>query len=328
MITGRYLSALAIAFVVACAAWAQGAAARPRVLVDLATGRVLASEDASAPWKPASITKLMTAEVAFRAVREGLLTMSSPVRISERAASAPPSASGLPAGFEIALEDALRIMLTKSANDLAVAVAEAVAGSEEGFAAIMNREAARLGMRGSRFVNASGLDAPGQVTTAEDVALLARSVRLDFPEFAHLLSNAQVNYGGRTYRNTNGLVGRYPGADGMKTGYICASGFNLVATAARSGRGVLAVVLGERSTAARERAAAELLDLGFRRKPDADDELLRSSSFAPGHPTNLRRHGCGRTWNGEIEGRVAVIPVPRPKPSRWAYVGSLREYGH
>ncbi|MFZ4534558.1 MAG: D-alanyl-D-alanine carboxypeptidase family protein, partial [Alsobacter sp.] len=238
-------------------------AAAPFVVADVATGRVLAAEDATMPWYPASVTKLMTTYVALKRLRAGAIGLETPIPVSRRAASAPPSKSGARTGQVITLDNALKILLVKSANDLAVVVAEGVGGSVEGFAAMMNAEAARLGMRESHFINPHGLHAVGQQTSARDMAILARALLLEFPEFAGYFQIGAVQLGARVMKNTNGLVGRYPGVEGMKTGFICASGFNLVAVASRNGQRLVAVVMGASSGAERTIRAGDLLDRGF-----------------------------------------------------------------
>jgi len=238
-------------------------AAAPFVVADVATGRVLAAEDATMPWYPASVTKLMTTYVALKRLRAGAIGLETPIPVSRRAAASPPSKSGARPGQVITLDNALKILLVKSANDLAVVVAEGVGGSVEGFAAMMNAEAARLGMRESHFINPHGLHVVGQQTSARDMAILARALLLEFPEFAGYFQIGAVQLGARVMKNTNGLVGRYPGIEGMKTGFICASGFNLVAVASRNGQRLVAVVMGASSGSERTIRAGELLDRGF-----------------------------------------------------------------
>jgi D-alanyl-D-alanine carboxypeptidase len=180
----------------------------PTVIADADTGEVLHSEQATRPWYPASTTKLMTAYAALRAVRAGEIKFDTPIVVSAHAARQPPSKIGVRPGQEITLENALKILMVKSANDISVVVAEGVGGSVQGFAALMNREAARLGMRESHFVNPHGLHSPNQVTSARDMALLARALLLEFPEYRDLFSISAVQIGSRVHHNTNGLIGR------------------------------------------------------------------------------------------------------------------------
>lgn len=238
-------------------------AASPYVVVDASSGRVLMQEDATMPWHPASVTKLMTAYVALKSMREGSVGWETPIPVTVRASRASPSKIGVKPGQEVTLDNALKMLLVKSANDMAIVIAEGVGGSVEAFAAMMNAEARRLGMRESHFINPNGLHAEGQQTSARDMAILARALLLEFPQHADLFSIPALQLGDRVMNNTNGLVGRYPGVEGMKTGFVCASGFNLVAVASRNGQRLIAVVMGEPSAADRTIKAATLLDKGF-----------------------------------------------------------------
>lgn len=263
---------------------------------------MLAARDAGVPWHPASLTKIMTLHVALSAVRDGLLSPDAPVTISAKAAAAPPSKSGLPAGSKVPLQDALRAMAVRSANDLAIAVAEAVAGTEEAFVRMMNDAARGLGLTATRFENASGLHHPRQVTTARDMAVLSIAVRRMHPEVSEMTASTEAAVGGRRVRTTNALLSSYPGANGMKTGYICASGFNIVVTADRDGRGLVAVVLGERSAAERNAKAAALLDAGFKGRGTADAPNLPDFAITrPGTPVDLNDHACGRAYRSDRE---------------------------
>lgn len=235
------------------------AAANPIMVVDVNSGRVIAHEEAFRKWYPASLTKLMTAYTTFRAIRAGQVTLETPVTMTKRAASEPPSRIGFKVGSQMTLDSALKIMLVKSANDVAVAVAETVGGSLENFIARMNADAASLGMNSSRFINPHGLPGPGQYTTARDLAILAVALRREFPEHAGYFALEGIDTGKRTYANYNMLIGRFDGADGMKTGYICASGFNQISSATRKGRTVVSVVLGADSLGARADISADLL---------------------------------------------------------------------
>jgi D-alanyl-D-alanine carboxypeptidase len=258
------IAALAFLTLMAGPAAAQSNYVRgPYILADAETGRVYEDFDALRPWYPASTTKLMTIYVTFRAILAGELTMSSPVRMSAHAASEPPSKMGFKPGTAMTLENALKMMMVKSANDIAMAVAETVGGSEAGFAARMNQEARRLGMARSSFVNPHGLPDPRQVTTARDMAVLARALLVEFPQYRDFYKLHAIQFGKRVLKNYNPLLERYPGANGMKTGFICASGYNLVASARRGGREMIAVVFGEPSGRQRSEHAAALLDEGF-----------------------------------------------------------------
>jgi D-alanyl-D-alanine carboxypeptidase len=239
------------------------AMAGPALLFDAADGRVLYAEDMDNQWHPASLTKIMTAYVTFEALKEGKLTMATRISCSELAHSQAPSKVGLPVGADMTVEKALQALIIKSANDVAVMLAEAVAGSQEEFVKRMNATAARLGMTRTRFVNANGLPAAEQITTARDLARLATAVVRDYPEHAQLWSMPEFRLGKIRLHSHNGLLANYAGADGMKTGFICDSGFNVVASASRDGRKLIAVVLGEATGADRALRAANLLEHGF-----------------------------------------------------------------
>lgn len=239
------------------------ASANPSLVVDVGSGRVISHEDAFRKWYPASLTKLMTAYTTFRAIRAGQLSLDSVVVMSKHAADQPASKMYFKPGSQLTLDSALKLLIVKSANDVAVAIGETVSGNEPAFVERMNAEAARLGMRSSRFVNPNGLPGKGQYTTARDLGVLAMAIRREFPEYASYFSLEGVTTGKKDYPNFNLLVGRFPGADGMKTGYICASGFNQVSSATRNGRTVISVVLGADSLGGRADQSAELLQVGL-----------------------------------------------------------------
>ncbi|WP_244551984.1 D-alanyl-D-alanine carboxypeptidase family protein [Rhizobium sp. RU33A] len=239
------------------------AAANPMMVVDVGSGRVIAHEEAFRKWYPASLTKLMTAYTTFRSMRSGELSPETVVVMSKHAADQPASKMYFRPGSKLTLDSALKLLIIKSANDVAVAIGETVSGSEAAFVQRMNQEAARLGMNSTRFVNPNGLPGKGQYTTARDMALLATTIRREFPEYAGYFALEGVTTGKKDYPNFNLLVGRFPGADGMKTGYVCASGFNQVSSATRNGRTVISVVLGADSLGARADLSADLLQKGL-----------------------------------------------------------------
>jgi D-alanyl-D-alanine carboxypeptidase len=239
------------------------ASAGPALLFDAADGRVLYAEDPDNQWHPASLTKIMTAYLTFGAIKEGKLTLETKITCSEIASSQGPTKVGMPPGSSMTVEVALQALIIKSANDVAVMLAEAVAGSHEAFVAQMNATAARLGMTRTRFANANGLPAPEQITTARDLAKLSAAVVRDYPEYAPMWSMLDVKVGKRHLRSHNGLLTNYAGADGLKTGFICDSGFNVVASATRDGHKMIAVVLGEPTGGERSVRAANLLEHGF-----------------------------------------------------------------
>ena len=294
------------------------AVATPRIVhaeallvVEADTGKVLQADNATMPWYPASVTKIMTAYVTLKAVKEGRITLDTLLTVSPVAASQSPSKMGFRPGTQVTVDNALKMMLVKSANDMAVVLAEGVGGSIDGFSAQMNQTAQRLGMTQTSYVNPNGLPADGQITSARDLAILARAFIRDLPEYEYFTHIPSIRFGRRITQNFNRLIGRYPGADGFKTGFICASGYNLVASATRDGKRLIAVVLGSSSGKMRAVRAAQLLDRGF-----ANNGLswLRPSlgtvdNLTPidASPPNLRDDMCGgkrkRPASDEDEGR-------------------------
>jgi D-alanyl-D-alanine carboxypeptidase len=272
-------------------------AATPALVVDVDSGKVLYAERATDPWFPASITKLMTTYVALDAVRQGKLSMDTLLTVSDNAISMPPSKMGFRPGTEVTLDNALKIIMVKSANDVATTIAEGVGGTVEGFAGMMNAAARRLGMNESNWTNPHGLPDPSQYTTARDMAILGRALMREFPERRDLFQLSAIKLGRRVMANHNGLIGRYPGADGMKTGFICSSGFNVVASATRDGRRLITVVMGSPSGAERTIKAADLFDRGFSTSSLFSfggrtlEDLPRS--FASAAP-DMRPYICGR----------------------------------
>ncbi|RFC67904.1 MULTISPECIES: D-alanyl-D-alanine carboxypeptidase family protein [Mesorhizobium] len=242
---------------------ASPALANPTMLFDLQSGRVIHHQDAFQRWYPASLTKLMTAYVTFRALDAGELTLDSPIRISKNASSQIPAKMGYQPGSVVKLDNALKMMLVRSTNDIAMAIGENVGGTQELFVQRMNTEAARLGMTDTHYANPNGLFAPDQFTTARDQALLVTALRREFPQYSGYYGIEGLRAGKRVLTNFNLLVGRYNGADGMKTGFVCESGFNLIGSATRNGRTLVAIVLGAKDAQTRAVDAAALLDAGF-----------------------------------------------------------------
>lgn len=276
---------------------ADTAGAEAMLVVEADSGKVLHAENATYPWYPASVTKLMTAYATLRAVKDGRITLDSNLTVSPIAAAQAPSKMGFKAGTIVTVDNALKMMMVKSANDMAAVLAEGVGGSIDGFSSEMNRHAQRLGMTQTNYVNPNGLPAEGQVTSARDLAILARAIIRDMPEYDSYFNIPAIKFGRRVMRNYNSLIGRYPGADGMKTGFICASGFNLVASATRDNKRLIAVVLGAQSGPIRAVKAAQLLERGFAGnglswlKPSLGNvEALAPIDAAP---PNLRDDMCG-----------------------------------
>jgi D-alanyl-D-alanine carboxypeptidase len=233
------------------------------IVMDADTGIILHQRYADKKLHPASLTKVMTLLMVFEALDRGKLRLNDRIRISEHAASMVPSKLDLPVGSSIRVQDAISVLVTKSANDVAVALAEHIGGTEPLFAQMMTRKAQSIGMNRTLFRNASGLHDPGQVTTARDMAKMARYVINNYPEHYRYYAQASFTYQGHTYRNHNRLMKSYDGMDGMKTGYIQASGFNLIASAVRNNRRVIGVVFGGRTAQSRNTHMASLLDSGF-----------------------------------------------------------------
>jgi D-alanyl-D-alanine carboxypeptidase len=230
------------------------------MVVETATGRVLYSEDADQLRHPASLAKLMTLYLLFEAIEQGRLSMTSELAVSAAAAAQPPSKIGVKAGETIRVRDAILALCVRSANDVAVVVAETLAGSEPAFAQLMTAKARALQMGSTTFRNASGLPDPPSITTARDIAVLARRLQVDFPSRYHFFSTKEFRYADRDWKSTNQLLGAINGVDGMKTGYIRASGYNLVASAKRRGKRVIVVVMGEKTGAARDGHVAALVE--------------------------------------------------------------------
>ena len=284
-----------IAFVLIVLAGVPAWPAPAYVLVDVEAGAVLAENDGDRLWYPASVTKLMTAYLTFRALQSGQLTPTSPVVVSANALSEPPSKMGYQVGTVMNVDNALKMMIVKSANDIAVAVAETVGGSEAKFVSMMNQEARRLGMNSTRFSNPNGLPDDNNYTTARDLAVLSRALWVEFPKYREVFRIPAIKAGKKILRSQNSLLERYRGTNGMKTGFICASGFNMVASATRNGRTLIAVVLGAMSSAERAETAAKLLDRGFAGAVGVRRSLASfGSARAVGSPVNLRDSVCGK----------------------------------
>ena len=284
---------LAAAVLAATPAWSGSS-----ILIDADTGKVLRADNATYPWYPASTTKLMTLYMTLSAVRDHRITFDTLFTVSRNANMQAPTKMGLPVGTQVTVDNALKMMMVKSANDMAVLLAEGIGGSIDDFAQAMTDTAHQLGMSESNFVNPNGLPADGQITSARDLAILARALIREFPDYSFYWHVPAIKFGRRIVRNYNPLLGRYPGADGMKTGFICASGFNLVATATRNNKHLIAVVLGAPSGAARAMKAAEMLESGFSQNPLSwlTPSLGMVDSLAPMDvaPPNLQEQTCGK----------------------------------
>lgn len=251
------------------------------IVADGLTGKILHSLKADEPRYPASLTKVMTLYLVFEFLREGRIALTTEMAVTAKAASQPPTKLFLKEGETITVKDAIRALITKSANDAAVVIAENLAGSEEAFAKLMTARARRLGMKNTTFRNASGLPDAGQKTTSYDLLVLARSILRDFPEQAGLFKTKFFKFRNRLYKNHNALLFSYPGAEGMKTGFTNASGFNLMTTARRDGKFLIGVVIGGRSGKHRNETMRNLLNAAWKRAvPEAKLIAARQQMLA------------------------------------------------
>ncbi|MDH5552241.1 MAG: D-alanyl-D-alanine carboxypeptidase [Nitrosomonas sp.] len=264
------------------------------IVVDADTGEVLHESRADASRYPASLTKMMTLYMLFETLQQGEKTLESKMEVSSRAASMPQTNINLKSGDTISVDQAILALIVRSANDVAVVVAESLGGSEIKFGHMMTDKARQLGMRSTTFLNASGLPNHKQTTTARDMVILSARLQKDFPQYYHYFSTQSFKYNGVTYSSHNRMVRNTEGVDGMKTGYIRASGFNVATSAKRGDRRVIAVVMGGRAAATRDRHMASLLDRTF---------------------ANMKTNNRHTSVHPVVNLRVGIsVPVPRPKP--------------
>lgn len=279
------------------------------IVVDVKSGKTLHAVNADAPRIPASITKVMTLYLLFEQLEAGRVRLDTPLRVSANAAAQAPSKLGLKAGSSISVENAILAMVTKSANDVAMVVAENIGGSERAFAQLMTRKARALGMSRTTFYNPHGLpSSPANVSTARDLAILGQAIQDRFPRYYGYFEKRSFTYAGRTHGNHNKLLGRVDGVDGIKTGFTRASGFNLLTSARTSTRHVVAVVLGGRSGASRDQIMANLVS----------DNLPRAYAGARQTPTVADRAPTpvAVARAEEVETTAAIpLPAPRPEPA-------------
>lgn len=331
--------ALVVAFHLSIApALAQVKARNAVLVVDANTGRVLHERSARALRFPASLVKLMTLYMLFEQIELGRVTYKTRIRFSGHAVAQPPSKLDVDEGSEIEVLDAIKVLVTKSANDVAVAIAEHIAGSEARFAQLMTQKARQIGMTSTTFRNASGLPDLGQVTTARDMITLALRLQDDYARHYHLFSTRTFTFNGKTYRNHNTLLFRYPGLDGMKTGYIRASGFNLVASAKRGKKHVVAVVFGGKTAARRNAAMQTYLNRGFVRASNAKTRRTtvalvardKGPAVAAAAPQPAVRPAAEDRQSSSIEiARVRPVRVPgaAPKEVQADAIAALIERG-
>ncbi len=341
----RALFAVLVGLVALCV---QPASATPRLLVDMRSGEVLFAEDAGQPWYPASLTKLMTAFVTFEAISNGRVTLDTPVIMSKRALAEPPAKVGLPVDSAVTLKDALYLMIVKSANDVAVAIAETVSGSVENFVFEMNVTAKALGLSATHYANPNGLFDPRQVTSARDLAMLALNIRARHPEYDQMFATENVRIGKARLESQNNLLTHFAGTTGMKTGYVCSSGLNIVATTERGSRSLMAVVLGSASARERGEETGQLMLKGFSGQLRGTGQSVAALANSDVPPVDMRSLICGteaKTYGAErkaafpyglegeptflsdtvaplshsvsLLGRLRKVPLPRPRPL-WA----------
>lgn len=292
-------------------------------VIDARTGEVLHEKNAHTRLHPASLTKMMTLYIAFEAIERGEISLDTKVTVSKHAASQPPSRLGLKPGQKIALRYLIRAAAIKSANDAATAIGEAIEGSEAAFAKRMTRTARAMGMSDTTFRNANGLTAEGHLSTAHDMTILGRQLFYDYPQYYNLFSRRWADAGVAKVASTNRrFLDAYKGADGIKTGYTVAAGFNLVASAERDGKRIIATVFGGTSTAQRNERVAQLLDIGFGKapnravvqKPSTPNYAVADGGAAGGGMAGGEAGGAGKILRVSGAVKTAKKPVPRPLP--------------
>ena len=277
-----------------------------RLVVDAETGKVLVADRANLPWYPASLTKLMTAYITFSEVAAGRLSFTDTITVSAQAAGQPPTKFGLRTGQKVTVQQAVTAMLVTSANDAAYALAERIGGSASGFVDRMNATAQNLGMIGTRFQNPNGLPDNAQVTTARDMAVLALALIHNFPDRYSLFGLRQAAIGGRSLPTVNSLLGAYQGADGMKTGFTCGSGYNMVGSAIHGSQRLIAVVLGAHDRGQRMVLMRSLFDSGFKGGETVPNTILNIAMVPAGletaaPPTVLKGSDCEASGTPDAE---------------------------
>lgn len=297
---------------------ARAPAQNPRyamLIMDAQSGQVLEEKNADKPLPPASLTKLMTLFLTFEAIEKGKLSMDSNLVITPNAMRQPPSKLGLRRDEKVTLKQAIHVLVTRSANDVAMALAETVGGSQQNFTQMMTARARSLGMRNSVFYNPSGLPNPGQKSSARDMAILARSLMQYFPQYYHIFHTIRFNYKGQTIETHNNLMRRYKGMDGLKTGYTVASGFNLVASAVRDNRRIIVVVFGGTSAVSRDNHVAELMTKGLDRMTGKTPDIKMANNAPVAAPAAI---AVVKTKPAPVRTVVAppVVTAPAPQKSR------------
>lgn len=302
-----------LALVLALYGSARAADATPILVVNVADEQVLYQEEAGRPWFPASTAKLMTAFVTFEAIRAGRVSMETPVVLSEHATKQKFLDSGLHVGSTMTMEDALFAVISGSTNDVAMAIAEQVAGSEGAFVKAMNDAARRLGMTGTRFTNPNGLFDPRQKSTARDMALLGLAITRQFPDYRRFFETSAVVIDGKTVESHNELLTRFDGARGLKTGYLCASGNNVVALAERNGRQIMVVVMGATTERERSERAAMYFTQAFAGELSPGGKPLAAlANDTKRKPPDMREKQCGKQTPDYERMRDAAYPMGLP----------------
>lgn len=280
------------------------------LLVDMDNLNVLYAQEAGQPWHPASLTKLMTAYVVFEEIAKGTVSLDTPVILSRNAINQAPSKSGLPVGSALSMQDALYVMLVKSANDVAMAIAETVGGTEADFVVKMNDVASRMGLTATHYENPNGLHDPQQVTSARDLAVLSLYIRQSFPQYLPIFGTGAVMLNGKELESENKLLETFAGTTGMKTGFVCASGLNMVATVERNGRKFMAVILGGSSARDRNERAAELVLKGFSGAAQSNGQsVLSLGNNAGAAPVDMRPLICGKDAKAYVATQEAAFPM-------------------
>lgn len=282
-------------------------------VVDGDSGKILFQEDADKLRHPASLTKMMTLYLLFEALDSGKVRMDTALTASSYAAARPATNLFLQEGSTVTVRDAILALVVRSANDVAVMVAEQLGGSEENFAKVMTQRAKQLGMKNTTYRNASGLHHPQQITTAKDQALLGIALKKHYPKYFHFFSRTEFTYNGKRYTGHNRVMQNYPGADGLKTGFVNASGFNLVTTATRRGVNLVGVVLGGRTYASRDAQMIKLLDQSFEKAAAS-----RSKNYIPEYPTSSsasrENYAAVEAANDNYENVEDAEPAAAPTP--------------
>ena len=287
------------------------------IVINETDGQVITAVNADEPNHPASLAKMMTMYLAFQAIQNGTLKMDQELPVSSWAAAKAPTKLDLRNGQTITVEDCVLGMITKSANDAATVVAEGLGGSEGHFVEMMNAQAQLLGMSNTHFANASGLPDPEDSTTARDMSKLAMALYHDFPQYAHLFSTKDFMFRGHLVRGHNNLMDKYPGMDGLKTGFTNASGFNLASTAVKDGRRLFSVVMGGRTSGTRDRLLARLLDDGFENQ-ETPAELVAQAGEAPAGLAS----GKARRGKGSVAAKGTALADATPASRRHHRRGS------